>query len=358
ERTAPSTIYQRFYWQRAWLETIGKSEHVHPLFVMGSRASGPTFLLALAVTQEAGLSVARFFGGSHANYKMGLFHADHNLPQSDITTLLKSVAERSTVPIDLFRLERMPCNWDGIPNPLCLPNSLHSTVEGSSAGLNDGFETLLKRGNAKRKRKILNRQERIFSVYPDYGFQTVLKPNEVIEKFATFLAHKNNWFHERGIKNPFEGQADQAFYQRLAQDNALCEGEESLLQINFVRANNEVIALLGAGVFNGQHFSYFTSINPDDDYKSASPGALNFYRSIEYAAESGLRRFDFGVGTERYKTHWCDEHHDLYDLNYAVSVKGRAAALGLVCTTNLKRLLKKNRRLADTSRKVSSLFGR
>jgi CelD/BcsL family acetyltransferase involved in cellulose biosynthesis len=72
-----STPYQRFELLDVWQKTIGKDEGAAPFVVAAYDVDNqPLALLPLAISRENGANVARFMGGKHPTFNMGLWRRD------------------------------------------------------------------------------------------------------------------------------------------------------------------------------------------------------------------------------------------------------------------------------------------
>lgn len=355
-KASACTVYQSYEWQKAWFDTVGIVNNMSPLFVIGKRQEKAILLLPFVIERRSGLTKATFAGGSHANYQMGLYDQT-SLPmvESILQPLMNNIAKQLS--IDCFELKKQPFYWDQQKNPMQVLGVNPSVNSGASANLQEGFQALMKRGNAKRKRKILSRQERQLAEFGGYKFKKAETLDEAKRVFQEFINHKTPWFDDRGIKNPFEDDATQKFFHLLLTSTAL-ENSNPLLQMHFVESDGEFLAISGSGEHDGQRFGYFTSINPNPIYAPVSPGALNFYKLIEDACKNDLRRFDFGVGEERYKSSWCDEDNQLFDIQLAVSLRGRLYIWQSRVIADLKRFLRQNKTLWTIAKFFRKMLGR
>lgn len=344
QTTCPLTVYQNYYWQKAWFETLGVAEGGHAVLVVGVVGERAVFLLPLTRLRRSGITILTSMGGDHANYRFALFCREAGAVNARLAKALPALlAKALPYPVDVLDLPMQPLSWDGLENPLATHlASSRSAVDGSSVSLVADFNAVLERGNAKRKRRILRAQQRGLDELGGYRVVRTATPLEDRQLYQTFLAHKRPWFAERGIADKFADSATEAFFGRLADDNALLPPGERLIAFDYIEADGQVLSLLAGGTCNGQHFGYFTSIIHDGKYTHLSPGSLAFYKRIEAACAEGLRRFDFGVGAERYKVSWCDENHPMVDVLVPLTLKGRLYAGVRRLKTNLKRSIKEN----------------
>ena len=340
------TVYQHYLWQKAWLETLGVAQKATPLFITGSLNNTPVFLIPLIVTKTIGLSVATWIGGKHANYRFGFFAPQQiKAIQQIMPNLLNDISNNTPYPIDVFELTQQPLKWDDFDNPMAILPSNQSAISGGSVMLKPDFEEVLAMGNSKRKRKILRSQERALEELGGYKYLRTQNKTEHNRLYDVFLTQKKQWFAERGIKNEFSDEATTAFFNQLAEYNELMKEGEALLEFDYIFSDEEHLSLLAGGMLNGQHFGYFTSMSNDKKYKAISPGSLIFYKRIESACHENMRRFDFGVGAERYKDSWAGESHSLFDVIKPVSFKGQFYMASRKLKSNLKRMIKNNETL-------------
>ena len=342
EVSAPSTIYQTYAWQKAWQDTIGKEEGAEPLLVTASIGEKLVFLLPLIKVKKSGLITACFMGGDHANYKFSLYDPNHFAAISAVLPqLLEKIATLKSPDIDVFDLTRIPLRWDGFETPLPATFTHSPSPEnGGSVSMANDFDAVLAYGNAKRKRKNLRAQERGLDALGGYEFYTSQNTNEGVEFYQLFMEQKQEWFAQRGIANPFDDDATKAFFDALNQETE--NSEDELLKYSALKANGEILGIIAYGEFKGQNFGYFTSMSMNEKYKTISPGAFIFYKKIEECCAQGLRRFDFGVGGERYKKSWCDEHHDLVDITLPMTTKGRLYHAAIRLKRHAKQQIKNN----------------
>ncbi|MEP1442948.1 MAG: GNAT family N-acetyltransferase [Hyphomicrobiales bacterium] len=342
EKKAPSTIYQTYAWQKAWHDTLGISEGAEPLLILASVDEDPVFLMPLAIIKKSGLVTACFMGGDHANYKFALFCPNHKDALSNmLPKLLDGISSHAPSSIDLLDFTRVPLEWDDNANPLTEAFAHNpSTENGGSVSMNGDFDAVLAYGNAKRKRKILRAQERSFEAIGGYEFCTAKNAAEGEGFYQTFIEQKQQWFAERGIANPFDDDVTKVFFDRLNDETH--NGEQPLLDYSVLKADGQILGMLAHGTYKGQNFGYFTSMNMDEKYKTISPGSFIFHKMIEECCLKGLRRFDFGVGGERYKKSWCDEHHQLVDITLPLTTKGRLYYAAIRLKRHTKQQIKDN----------------
>lgn len=353
QNRASVTVYQHYFWQRAWMETLGREQNATPLFIVAKIENMAVLLLPLTIVRKNATTIATWMGDDHANYCFGLCDRDHAEEIAvQMPDFFKSLAEHMPDHVDVMVLHRQPHSWDNTINPLITLPCIKSSVTAGSLTLTHEFSLVLNRNNPKRKRKKLRTQERALEALGGYEVIRSSSPDHTRAVYQDFLAQKKKWFIERGIRNVFADETTTRFFSRLAEYSEKLPVNEELLQFDYIWADNHNLALLGAGIFNGQHFGYFTSMTPDIKYRSISPGALIFHKRIEAACIEGMRRFDFGVGAENYKKSWCNEEHQLVDIIIPLTIKGRLYAAIEKLKSTTKRRIKKNEMIWSIAKKM------
>src|SRR5579871_5210679 len=115
------TPYQRFDFLRHWQRQVGTREGLHPLIVVAyDQTRVPLLLLPLVLGGERGLRVARFMGGKHATFNMGVWNREYikHASRNDLDWLLSRIREHSGA--DVMALHQQPLLWQDLPNPLAL----------------------------------------------------------------------------------------------------------------------------------------------------------------------------------------------------------------------------------------------
>src|SRR6195256_1540657 len=109
--------------RREWIEGgprhVGEPNGLRPLIcVAHDERDEPLFLLPLAYRPGRMFSVARYFGGAHAQLNMGIWRRDvaAAVTAQDINSVFATIADRHG--IDLFLLHNQPGWWEGRRNPL------------------------------------------------------------------------------------------------------------------------------------------------------------------------------------------------------------------------------------------------
>lgn len=310
-------------WARNW------TAHTRPdMLVATLRADGrPVLALALEVTRKGPFRIARFMGGRHAN---GNFAAADRAwaTQADAGSLkpLFEAIARSRPDIDLVALERLLPDLDGVANPLAALAGSPSPNLSLAVDLDGGFDAVLSRTSAKRKRKKHRSQIRKFETAGPWRRLEAATPEEVDRLLQAFFAMKEARFRKMGIANVFGEAEVQAFFRAIFGD-ALAEKTPPFV-LHGLEVAGKLRAVTGSSVCGHRLICEFGSI-ADDELGHASPGDFLFFENIQEACQRGFAVYDFSVGDEPYKRLWCDIETRHVDVLVPLSAKGRALALSM-----------------------------
>lgn len=329
-----ATPYQTLGWQRAALGALHPGSK--PLVMTLRDKRGATIgLLPLVVTRRAGVAVAAFPGGKHANYNMGLFTPDaaRTLTATSMKAVLREAAAQAG--IDLLAFRSQPLEWGGIRNPMSLlPHQMSASGAWRADLVADG-EAYIASIMSSESRKKLRHKERKLGELGQVSYMEAATPADARELLAAFCVQKKARFKAMGIANPFDAPEVLTFLNQAAV-LPLADGPPAPLSLFALKIGERVAAVFG-GVIHGSRFSgMFTSFDASPDVSRYSPGDLLILHLVKTMCARGLTTFDLGVGDAAYKSDYCPVREDLFDSFLPMTIKGGAAAAVLSAAYRLK----------------------
>jgi CelD/BcsL family acetyltransferase involved in cellulose biosynthesis len=338
-------------WIESWVE------HLRPDFLIATLtyAGRPALSLALEVARKGPLRIASFMSGSHANGNMPPVSAAFaaNATAADLEALVAAI-RKARPDIDLISLERLADEVGGVRNPLLkLPHG-HSPNLSLAADLDGGFDAMLSRVSAKRKRKKHRAQVRKFEAVG--GFRRIEAKSEAETRalLDAFFAMKEARFRKMGVADVFAEPEVQAFFHSIFA-KALREPKPPFV-LHALEVGGKIRAATGSSRSADRLICEFGAI-ADDDVAFASPGEFLFFDNIKEACDEGFAIYDFSVGDEPYKRLWCNLEIRQSDVLVPLTAKGRALAAAMQATSRLKSFVKNNRfiwKLVKTFRKKAA----
>lgn len=323
-------------WVKGW------TEHVSSDCVVASLMAGerPALTLALAVTRHGPFRVAGFIGETHANGNFPALDPRYasRIDTAGLEQLVKAIA--ATRPdIDTLALERIAPSLDGVANPLlALPNRPSPNIA-LALRLEGGFDRIVERIGAKRRRKKTRGQIRKFEAaggYRRYRASTVAEVDALAE---IFFAEKAERFRKLGVRNVFADPKVQDFFRGLFSDCLSLTPPP--FQLHALEVGGKVRAVTGGCLLADRMTCEFGAI-VEDELVNASPGDFLFHENIREACEEGLQLYDFSVGDEFYKRQWCDVEIHQSDITLPLTIKGRAHAASHRAVSAAKSAVKNN----------------
>ena len=324
ETEAVFSAYQAFDWLTLFHRHLGGGE-TPCLAIMADDSGRTQALLPLALTESHGVTSARFMGGSHANFGLGLWRAafaDAMTPER-LTMVLRDIAVSAPRPIDLFRLTGQPESWSGLANPFARLPHQPSPSFSYHLALDADADAVLERVVSKDSRKKLRKKERVLAEHGAVTFRLARDAAEVERFTDLFLAWKATRFAELGIANVFAEPAIRAFIIEAATSGL--SGGHPVIELSALLVGDEPVALFGGTVAGGRFSGMFNAMTTGPMTRE-SPGELLLHHLIRHCCARGLAVFDLGAGEAPYKSNLCDGVDPLFDQFIAMSWKGHLAA--------------------------------
>lgn len=144
---------------------------------------------------------------------------------------------------------------------------------------------------------------------------------EMSEKIATIIQWKSDQLDARGSRNPFKTGKLGALLSKLCAHDHPATG----LRVYVLEVSGRMLA--GAIMLIGREDAkmFINAYDPKADLK-ASPGTLLLKKLMEMSCRAGLKRFDFLLGDEAYKTEWGGRPLTVGFFAEGYTAKGRALA--------------------------------
>ncbi len=241
--------------------------------------------------------------------------------------------------VGIIKMCCQPALWNNTANPMLEMGGQRAVNQAFVMDLRDGFDALLARGNAKRKRKRFRHQEKIAAAHGGYRLAMPQSISQCDEMLAIFLAQKSARLQTRGLRDVFASHHARDFLAELVSKSV--RAREPLLRLFGLEIGGKVRAVLGGGVHQNRMSAYFTSI-AEDELAALSPGEMLLYLVAEQCAREGLTHIDLGAGEERYKRSWCDGTIEMFDVIIPTSLPGLPLAVGSRTALTIKRMVREH----------------
>jgi CelD/BcsL family acetyltransferase involved in cellulose biosynthesis len=343
--TAPlaGTPFQSPGFVAAWQRTRGAAMRRAPLLLLAEDADGLAAALPLEIDRRGPFRVARFPAETHANANGWCLRPGASAPVLDGASLA-AACDAAGLRIDALDLHRMPDPASLGPGFAIRP----APEERFAISLAGGLETVLARGNAKRKRKKFRSQQRFFEAQGGYVFGDTPAADRA-QALATFFAQKRARFADLSLPNPFADRGIEAFLADLFGAAGIDTRLYTIVSAGSIKA------MMGGVVADGVFWGMFSSFADDAD-ADVSPGELLLWHLVEQLSAEGLALLDLGPGEERYKRSWCDRVVPQYDAVLALTTAGRAYVAAARLRGRLVARIKSDTRLRGTVQRLRRIW--
>jgi CelD/BcsL family acetyltransferase involved in cellulose biosynthesis len=230
--------------------------------------------------------------------------------------------------------ERLPLNLGRVPADSPTVSALQTAFRGKGLyvnrpaspcpriALDPGWAQPETRLTSSR-RSLLRRMRRHAEAIGTVGWEVISPTASSIPALLdeAFRVEAASWKGREGTaleKDPVKGAFFRSYAERASADGAL--------RLCFLRIGGRAAAMLLAVEYKGGFWTLKTGY--DEEFASCSPGSLLFQEAIRYAAQQGLKSFEFLGSVEEWTSVWTDDQMKAVSLrSYPIGPDG-AMALG------------------------------
>jgi CelD/BcsL family acetyltransferase involved in cellulose biosynthesis len=324
------------YQNRNFLKSWIANSPLEPVFLsFRTTGSGPVVLpLERAARNRLG-----YPGGRHANgnFPVGRPADIEALAQAGEAEIRGAI--RGAQPgADAIFLERQLQRYAGVANPFVFESSTLSPNPALSLSLGGGFDAVLSRHSAKRRKKRFRGQERRLAGMGGYRYVPSVSPEDVAATLGAFFHMKSRRFENAGISDVFAEDHVKRFFTQLFQSGV--EDDPHTHELKVLEVNGKPAAIIGCTIHDGRLTVEFGTF--DETMSDIGPGDMLFFLSIREAAEKDLDFYDFGIGDEFYKRGWCEIETLHMDTVIPLTNRGRIESAVMIARNTIIRSIKRN----------------
>jgi CelD/BcsL family acetyltransferase involved in cellulose biosynthesis len=337
EASLSSTGFQSLNWLTVVYEELAVSKRAMPrLVVVTERNTGEVALvLPLVIKKKRSLNIARFADLGVSDYGAPILGPALLVKRRSIRRAWRAV-RHALRDVDMIRLERMPAEIAGRPNPLISRAGMApSRLSGSTVRIGGTVDDYVAGLDAK-DRDAIERGTRLWNKEDNPRFARATTADDVAHAYAVLEEQQAERNVVVGRKYKLNDLAFRQFYERLAIDAT----EVELGHLFTLEAGGDIIAAL----FGIQHDGTFTVLRASDAGKLWSdvlPSHLLIIKTMKYFVDQDVRTFDFGLGDHPFKRGLIAVEVPLYDLIVARDL----AAVPRATFHRVKGRARKNQRL-------------
>ncbi len=343
QRGLKCTGFQSLNWLTVLYEELAPSKRAMPrVVIVTERNSGEVaIVLPLLVTKKRTLRVARMADLGVSDYGGPILGLAPLKKRRSIRRVWRAI-RHALKDVDLIKLERMPAEIGGLPNPLVTPaTTAPARHNGNVLTIETTVEDFL-RSRGKKYRKEVERCFRLWEKEGAPRFERAIAPEAIARGYSALEEQQGARHEALGSNYVLDEPAYRAFYERLVMDGTECD----LGYLFTLEGNGAVIATLFGIVHDGT-FTLLRISNGGERWSHLSPGRLIVVEAMKYFVDKGVRRFDMGIGDYPFKRGFGVTEVPLYDLIVARDL----AALPRAAFHRWKARARKNPRIRALARR-------
>jgi CelD/BcsL family acetyltransferase involved in cellulose biosynthesis len=216
--------------------------------------------------------------------------------------------------VDLLRLQKMPADLVGKPNPLlALGRTGTCSLNGNLVEIGDDFELY----RASTKRMQLARSWRVFNRYPGATFRLVAEKHEALALLDTMDAQQHERMTQLGIEFVLNDDCCARFYRDLVSRGV----DTGFVVVSALVCDGAIVATT-LGIRKGTNYVLLRTSNGGKPWSNCSPGLLIIERTMAALHQLGVRRFDLSIGNYLYKRRFGAAQFPLNDVTLALGWRG------------------------------------
>ncbi len=315
ELQSNSLPFHSFEWQRYWNEQVGQPRYKMAICVVVFTVdSSVRAIFPFGINIVMGARVLSFLGADEADYGAPLLATNIGSDEfSDIWGgVLRVIPAHDAVffrnmpkvinKAHNFLLENIKTKESGMSYSTTLPESF------------DDYSLRLSKGMLKDNKRMIRRLSEI----GELNFKLIDTPEDFKKIIEVMISQKETRYTLSGARNIFHSESVKNFYKNIF--ILLSRGFN--VHLSVLMLDDEVLAT-HLGIHDRDQFYYLMpTFNHDNKWRKFSLGRIHLEKLINWAIDNGVKKFDFTIGSESYKSTWCDTEMAIYDHLKINSLRG------------------------------------
>jgi CelD/BcsL family acetyltransferase involved in cellulose biosynthesis len=310
------TTFQNGNWLGAWYEAFRKPQPL--IAVVSDIATGRDLAVVPLIRRvRRGIRVAEFPDLDLSDYNAPILSptapTDAATARAICRALLAGLRELPDR-LDLLRMQKMPADLEGRPNPLVLLGRMGScSLNGNLVVTGEDFEAY----QTSIKRMQMPRCWRVFSRNAGAEFKRLTDIDEAMRILDAMDAQQRARMKELGQRFVLDHPCRAKFYRDIVR-RGLADG---FAVVSALTSGEEVVAT-ALGIRQGANFSLLRTSYGGKRWANCSPGLLVVERTMAALHQEGVRRIDLSIGNYDYKRRFGARQFPLTDVSVALSWRG------------------------------------
>lgn len=348
EASGACSYYQTYDWLSAWQQHVGENAAVSPRIVrLSDDRDNVLALLPFGLRSRSGGKSLHWLGHDVSSYLGPILTPDgvNALDHAALDAVFSMLPEHG-LEADYVDLDKQPAFLGDHANPFASyksdPTGLRSHVT-HLAGDWDAYYA--KKRSSKTRQKDRNRLKQMRQ-HGEVAFKIASSPEEIQSLTERLISEKTRQFHKLGAKNIFEDNrvAD------LFRDVALRSADKGV-KLFAITLSGDPIAIAYCAIHRDEFHGIFLCYM-ENEVTRLGPGTVLLHEIFEWCFKNGIRTFDFSVGDQSYKDHWCETSYPLYRSFWPVTPLGMLSVQPMKMAMRLKAKVKSSETFAQLARRL------
>jgi CelD/BcsL family acetyltransferase involved in cellulose biosynthesis len=313
---AQGTSFQHDHWLDAW---YGAFDTITPLIAIISDAATRRKLALVPLIRrvQRGVRIVEFADLGLTDYNAPILDCEAPADAAGARVLcqaLLAALRRLPDGVDLIRLQKMPADVGGKPNPLVSLGSVGScSLNGNLIQIGDDFDVY----RASIKRMQLPRSWRVFNRFPGATFRIIANVDEALTLLDVMDAQQQARMHRLGQEFILNDEVRGKFYRDLVIRGV----REGYVIVSALTCDEGIVATL-LGVRQGENCVFLRISNAGRRWSHCSPSRLVIERTMAALHKVGVRNFDLSIGNYAFKRRFGAVQLPLTDVSIALGWRG------------------------------------
>jgi CelD/BcsL family acetyltransferase involved in cellulose biosynthesis len=325
------TTFQHGHWLSAW---YGAFRVVSPLIAIVSDAgTGRDIAIVPLIRRvQRGIRIVEFADLGLTDYNapiLGFASPNDATGMRTICRALLTALRELPEGVDVIRMQKMPANIDGQPNPFVSLGRIGScSLNSNLVVTGDDFDTY----RTSIKRMQLPRCWRVFNRHQGATFRIAPGADEALALLDTMDAQQHARMKQLGLNFVLNDHCRARFYRDLVRRGIV----EGYAVVSALICGDETVAT-ALGIRQGTNYSLLRTSYAGKRWSSCSPGLLVVERTMATLHQQGVRKFDLSIGNYDYKRRFGAMQFPLTDVTIALSWRGLPSLLRDLAARQLRR---------------------
>jgi CelD/BcsL family acetyltransferase involved in cellulose biosynthesis len=344
--------FQSYEWLSPWFTHIATTSNLTPALISVKDPAGrPMMFLPLGIERRRLARCLVWLGGVNTDYQAPIL--GHHLPEDfspkEFLKLWKKILG-ALPPIDAICFEKQPERIGDKTNPFMYLPSQANPNNSHSARLGKPWKDFYNEKRSSKSRGTERRKEKLLKQHGEISFSAKANESEVEDVLNWLILNKSKRNAAIGTGDIFSLPGYSSFYADLIDANQI----HLEIVLSVLRLDKTIIAAHWGLIHDGCFYWLIPAFD-EEGFGTFSPGAMLLRNLLKWSCDRDLDRFDFTIGDEEYKEHWCDTTLKLHDTLNNLTWRGRLYLMGVKSKRGILEVAKERPRLAAAIRGVRRL---